>query len=326
MHDSLPGSNGAPMPYRRCGESGFQLPMLGLDLRSATREPVPRPCLIGEALELGVSHMDVTACSATGFSAGQEKVGQLFTPWRSRRDTMVVSARIGLGTQPGPMEGFGSRRQILSSLDGLLRRTRLDYIDILYAHRFDPCTPIEETASALACAVQQGKVLYTGLSSFAPASLIHISTLLAGTAAPIIAYQAPYSLLNRWIEDSLLAVLQERGIGCIASDPTIHQPPYSAADPSSWTKHDRSGSTIQGLARIAAARGQSTDQLAISWVLRETAIAAVLSPAAHSAELAAHSDAARRTHFTHEELAELDLYFDFCQDDALSCPEFRRGR
>ncbi|MFE9934397.1 aldo/keto reductase [Streptomyces sp. NPDC005533] len=309
MHDALTHPLAIPMPFRRCGGSGLHLSVLGLDMSAALQDPRPlSPCLIGEALDLSVTHMDVTTCGASGFAAGQDRIGQLFAPWHSRRDQMVVSARIGLGTQPGPLAGFGSRKQILSGLDGLLRRTGLDYLDLLYAHRFDSTTPVEETASALASAVQQGKALYIGLSSFAPAPLSHISTLLKAMGSPVAAYQAPYSLLNRWVEDFLLGVLKRHRLGCVAIDPGNHRQLRAARRP--YTEGAQpSRPPARRAEQIAAARGQSMDQLGVSWVLRDEAVTSVLIPAAHPYHLATYWDAVHRTCFTPSEIAELDVHY-----------------
>lgn len=296
------------VPSRRCGDSGLHLPVLGLDLSAALQAQNLSPCLIGAALDLGVTHVDVTASSATGFTAGQERIGQLIAPWRRRRDEMVVSARIGLGTQNGPLAGFGSRRQILSGLDGLLRRTGLGYLDLLYAHRFDAATPLWETTNALTHAVQQGKVLYIGLSSFAPAPLSQASRLLADMDTPVTAYQAPYSLLNRGLEAYILPVLREHRLGCVATDSSGHTELHCAALRASRAGCMRCG-RAQGPAQIAAERDQSMEQLAVSWVLRDPAITSVLTSAAHPYHLAAYGDAAHHTRFAPGELAELDACF-----------------
>ncbi|MET9325025.1 aldo/keto reductase [Streptomyces sp. NPDC003038] len=315
MHDVFSSPPAMTVPYRRCGGSGLHLPVLGLDMSAALQAPQAlSPCLIGEALDLGVTHLDVTAGLATGFTAGQERMGQLFAPWLLQRDQMVISARMGRGTQPGPLDGFGSRKQILSGLNGLLRRTGLDYLDILYAHRFDSSTPTEETTSALACAIKQGKVLYIGLSSFAPSPLSKISALLADMGTPVVAYQAPYSLVNRWIEDRLLPVLKEHGLGCIITNPSDHEQLRGAPRRASLMERPQRGRPARGPAEIAAAREQSMEQLAISWVLRDPAITSVLTSAAHPYHLAAHWDAVHRSCFSSEELAELDVYFPPYQD------------
>ncbi|MCC2280937.1 aldo/keto reductase [Streptomyces sp. ET3-23] len=257
--------------------------------------------LLRHAADLGVSHFDITPSSGNP-EGNAFATAQALPALLPRRETLAFSARIGLGSQPPGLPGFGSRKRLLSGLDSLLLHTGLDYLDLLYAHRYDAGTPLEETTGALASAVHQGKALYIGLSGYAPsmvrAALVHFRAL----GVPVASCQASYSLLDRWIEDGLLDILRRNGIGCVAAAPLAHGaltpsplPPQQDAPP------------LPALSRIAADRGQNLAQLALSWVLRRPHITSALITATRPHHLTEARAALEQLTFTPAELADLDV-------------------
>ncbi|MEU7183683.1 MULTISPECIES: aldo/keto reductase [Streptomyces] len=298
------------LPHRRSGRSGLHLPLLTLGLR-----PSPDfPSLLRHALQSGITAFDATPRHTSYGSPTEGEIGRALGVWRAERPDLVISARIGLATGPGPLDGFGSRKHILSTLDRVLRRIGLDHLDILYAHRYDPTTPLEETMGALASAVHQGKALYTGISGYAPAPAGQAAGLLRGLGAPAVACQASYSLLNRWVEEGLLDILDEHGIGCIACAPFHHGdlPRLAPLWPSPLDARSPRGHGDE-LSDLAAARGQSIAQLALSWTLRDPRITSALLTTSCPAHLLESSHATRNLTFTPAELIALDAC---CPPDA----------
>ncbi|WP_324289668.1 aldo/keto reductase [Streptomyces sp. H27-G5] len=226
---------------------------------------------------------------------------QILIPVQAWRNEVVISTRVGLGTHPMASLGFGSRKHLLSSLDRFLHQTGLDYLDILYAHRYDRRTPMDETVGALVSAVQQGKVLYVGLSDYAPSALGHANRLLHERGVPAIAYQTSYSLLDQWADSDLLSTLSHLGIGVIACAPLGHAaltPGRPVADSAS----------LNALAQIATARGQTLPQLALSWVLRNPIVTSALLSTTCPQHLIENISALDRTDFTPKELATLEQW------------------
>ncbi|RLU80130.1 hypothetical protein CTZ27_35340 [Streptomyces griseocarneus] len=295
-----------PMPRRRSGRSGLYFPLLGLDIGRQTQRsaPVHRSLLV-HAVGLGITHFDITASSGAPPTA-EADMARVLAPVKAWRDRLVITTRIGLGTRGGHIVGFGSRKHLHSSLDALLRGTGLDYVDVLYAHRYDCSTPLEETAAALAAAVHQGKALYVGLSSYFPSVLHQAADLMQDLGTPVVSYQASYSLLDRWIEGRILDVLDEYGIGCTACSPLAHS--ALAGTRALRTPHSSGSavSTTPALAQLAAARGQSLEQLAISWVLHNKHITSALISTSHIDHLTADRDAVGRLDFTSAEIHELN--------------------
>ncbi|MCC2280831.1 aldo/keto reductase [Streptomyces sp. ET3-23] len=299
-------SCGELMLHRPSGTHGLHLSAISLSIGSCAADPTaptPLRTLLRHATDLGISHFDVTPSirSPERTAAATALALPTLLP---HRDALAFSARIGLGSQPSGLPGFGSRKRLLSGLDNLLLHTGLDYLDLLYAHRYDVGTPLEETITALASAVQQGKALYVGLSGYAPsmvrAALRHSRPL----GVPLVSCQAGYSLLDRWIEDGLLELLQSQGVGCVAAAPLAHGaltpstlPPLGEAPP------------LPALSRIAADRGQNLAQLALSWVLRHPRITSALITATRPHHLAEARTALDHLSFTPAELADLDACY-----------------
>ena len=207
------------MPYRRCGRSGLDLPAVSLGLwwNFGHDRPLENGrAIVRRAFDLGITHFDLANNYGPPYGSAEENFGRLFaSDLRPYRDELVISTKAGYDMWPGPYGDLGSRKYLLASLDQSLGRMGLDYVDIFYSHRFDPDTPLEETMGALASAVQQGKALYVGISSYSAAKTAEAAAILRDLGIRLLIHQPSYSMLNRWIEPELLDVLGEEGIGCI---------------------------------------------------------------------------------------------------------------
>ena len=214
----------ARMPYRRSGRSGLQLPAISLGLwhnfgddKAAT--PSGRSCAAPSTC--GITHFDLANNYGPPYGCGRGRTSARC--WRRTcgryRDELVISTKAGYDMWPGPYGDGGSRKYLLASLDASLARMGLDYVDIFYSHRFDPDTPLEETMGALDTAVRSGRALYAGISSYSPERTAEAAAILRSLGTPLLIHQPSYSMLNRWVEDGLLDVLGEEGIGCIAFSP-----------------------------------------------------------------------------------------------------------
>ncbi|WP_370424116.1 aldo/keto reductase (plasmid) [Streptomyces sp. QH1-20] len=293
----------ASPPYRRSGVSGLCLSPLGLGL--APRFPARlSSTLVGHALDLGVTHFDLS-CPSAGRHQAEEEIGTALAPWRTWREEMTLTVRVGLGTGPHPSAGYGSRRHILGSLDAFLSRTGQDYVDVLYLHRHDPNTPLEESARAMASAVNQGKALYVGLSSFPAAHVRQVASLLSALGTPAVAYQGTYSLLDRWAEVQVLDLLDELGIGFIACAPMAHGTLTRSRRPPQPRATDAVDALVT-LTQIAASRQQPLEHLALAWCLRNPAVTSALLRTSSLEHLTANHHAAQYTAFYPAELAALD--------------------
>ncbi|HSK92019.1 MAG TPA: aldo/keto reductase, partial [Euzebyales bacterium] len=236
------------------------------------------------------------------------------------RDELFISTKAGYDMWPGPYGVGGSRKYLLASLEQSLRRMGLDYVDVFYSHRFDADTPLEETMGALASAVQQGKALYAGVSSYSPAATRDAAALLRDLGVPLLIHQPSYSILNRWIETELLDVLEDEGAGCIAFSPLaqgmltdkylggVPDDSRAAAEGSlkqQWLSEDNLGQ-IRVLNEIADGRGQSLAQMAIAWTLRDPRVTSALIGARTVDQLDENLAALDRLDFTDDELAAID--------------------
>jgi L-glyceraldehyde 3-phosphate reductase len=223
---------------------------------------------------------------------------------------------------PGPYGEWGSRKYLLASLDQSLMRMGLDYVDIFYSHRYDPATPLEETMGALHTAVQTGKALYVGISSYGPSKTRESAAILRDLKVPFVIHQPSYSMLNRWVEDGLLDVLQGEGLGCIAFSPLAQGlltakylkgiPESSrAAQDGSLSKSLLTETTlanVRALNQIAHARGQSLAQMAIAWVLAKPAITSALIGASSWTQIEECLGALKNLQFSEQEISSIDTY------------------
>jgi len=314
------------MLYRRCGASGLKLPAVSLGLWQNFGHDRPLDtsrAILRRAFDLGVTHFDLANNYGPPYGSAEENFGRVFEQdFRPYRDELVISTKAGYDMWPGPYGDRGSRKYLLASLDQSLLRMGLDYVDIFYSHRFDPETPLEETMGALDSAVRQGKALYVGISSYSAERTNEAAAILRDFGPPLLIHQPSYSMLNRWIEDALLEVLGELGVGCIVFSPLAQGmltdkylngiPKDSrAAQHGSLSEELLSDAVLErvrALNEIAARRGQSLAQLAIAWTLRDARVTSALIGASSVAQLEANVAALERLDLSPEEIEEIDRY------------------
>jgi L-glyceraldehyde 3-phosphate reductase len=312
------------LPYRRCGRSGLLLPevSLGLWQNFGDGKPVEvQRAILRRAFDLGVTHFDLANNYGPPYGSAEINFGRIMREdLRPYRDELIISTKAGYDMWPGPYGDHGSRKYLLASLDQSLSRMGLEYVDIFYSHRFDPDTPLEETMGALATAVQSGKALYAGISSYSAERTLEAADLLRRMGTPLLIHQPSYSMLNRWIEGGLLDVLEREGAGCIAFSPLAQGvltgkylngvPAGSRASLDGSLSPDQLAPQIlahvRALNELAAARGQSLAQLALSWALRDPRVTSVLIGASSVAQLEENLAAVEHTEFTDDELAAID--------------------
>jgi L-glyceraldehyde 3-phosphate reductase len=313
--------------YRRCGRSGLQLPAVSLGLWHNFGDDKPietQRAILRRAFDRGVTHFDLANNYGPPYGSAEENFGAIYaSDLRPYRDELLISTKAGYDMWPGPYGEWGSRKYLLASLDQSLDRMGLDYVDIFYSHRFDPDTPLEETMGALATAVQSGRALYAGISSYSADRTREAAALLREMGVPLLIHQPSYSMLNRWVEDgspSLLDVLGELGVGCIAFSPLAQGmltdryldgiPEGSRAaqgkslDPSLIS--DEALAHIRRLNEIARARGQSLAQLALAWVLRDERVTSVLIGASSVQQLDDNLDVVDNLALSPEELDAIE--------------------
>jgi L-glyceraldehyde 3-phosphate reductase len=316
------------MSYRRCGSSGLELPAVSLGLWHNFGDDVPfdrQREILRRAFDLGVTNFDLANNYGPPNGSAETNFGRhLADDFRPYRDELVISSKAGWDMWPGPYgQGGGSRKYVLASLDQSLQRLGLDYVDIFYSHRPDPTTPLEETMGALHTAVQSGKALYAGISSYSPQMTAEAARILADLGTPLLIHQPSYSMLNRWIEtEGLLDVLAEAGAGCIAFSPLaqgmltdkyltgVPEGSRAAQDKSldRGMITDQYLTHVRALNDLAQARGQSLAQLALSWALRDRRVTSVLIGASSTRQLEQNIAALDNLEFSAEELAAIDQH------------------
>jgi L-glyceraldehyde 3-phosphate reductase len=314
------------MPYRRTGRSGLDLPALSLGLwHNFGGEDVFETgrAVLRRAFDRGVTHFDLANNYGPPYGSAEENFGLwLERDFRPYRDELVISSKAGWDMWPGPYGDGGSRKYLIASCEQSLKRMKLDYVDIFYSHRPDFSTPLEETMTALAQLVRQGKALYVGISSYGPKRTRAAAAILQDLGVPLLIHQPSYSLINRWIEDSLLDTLTEIGAGTIVFSPLaqglltdkyLNGVPAgtrawknSSFDPALLSEENLA--RVRALREIAHRRGQSLAQLAIAWVLRNPAVTSALIGARSVAQLDNALDALNRLDFTPDELCEIDRH------------------
>lgn len=313
------------MRYRRCGRSGIDLPVISLGFWHNFGDDKPlagQREIMHTAFDLGITHFDLANNYGPPYGSAEINAGRILREDFTRyRDELFISSKAGWDMWPGPYGNLGSRKYILASLDQSLERLGLDYVDVFYHHRPDPDTPLEESMGALATAVQQGKALYVGISSYGPQRTIRAAKILAEMGVPLFIHQPSYSMLNRWIEDDrLLDALEEVGAGSITFSPLAQGmltdryvdgiPAGSRAtegkslDPT-WVSGDNA-ERLRGLAAIAKERGQSLAQMAVAWTLRDPRVTTTLVGASSAEQLRETAGAVRNLEFTSDELAAID--------------------
>jgi L-glyceraldehyde 3-phosphate reductase len=314
------------MRYERCGRSGLKLPAIslglwhnfgGVDTFENSR------LIVRHAFDLGITHFDLANNYGPPPGSAEETFGQLLrSDLAPYRDELVISTKAGYLMWPGPYGEWGSRKYLLASLDQSLLRMGLEYVDIFYHHRPDPETPLEETMGALDQAVRSGKALYAGVSSYSAEQTRQAASLLRSMGTPCLIHQPRYSMFDRWIENGLLTVLGEEGIGCIVFSPLAQGlltdkylkgiPADSrAANPNGFLKReqvtdDKIGKVL-GLQELAQARGQNVAQMALAWVLRHSGVNSALIGASRVGHIDDAVGALQNLDFTAEELQTVEL-------------------
>jgi L-glyceraldehyde 3-phosphate reductase len=314
------------MRYRRVGRSGLELPAVCLGLWQnfgGDRPLEDQRAIVHRAFDLGITHFDLANNYGPPYGSAEENFGRILaTDLRAYRDELVVSTKAGYDMWPGPYGDRGSRKYLLASLDQSLARMGLPYVDIFYSHRADPDTPLEETMGALDAAVRQGKALYAGISSYSAERTRQAAEILRGLGTPLLIHQPSYSMLNRWIEDGLLDVLGQEGIGCIVFSPLAQGlltsryldgiPEGSRASrPGSLDAgqlNEQNLARVRALHEIAAGRGQTLAQMAVAWTLRDPRVTAALLGASSVAQLEDNIAALDNLAFGSDELAEIDRH------------------
>ncbi|EHT2456351.1 L-glyceraldehyde 3-phosphate reductase [Escherichia fergusonii] len=319
------------MQYRYCGKSGLRLPALSLGLWhnfGHVNALESQRVILRKAFDLGITHFDLANNYGPPPGSAEENFGRLLREdFAAYRDELIISTKAGYDMWPGPYGSGGSRKYLLASLDQSLKRMGLEYVDIFYSHRVDENTPMEETASALAHAVQSGKALYVGISSYSPERTQKMVELLHEWKIPLLIHQPSYNLLNRWVDKSgLLDTLENNGVGCIAFTPMAQgllTGKYLNGIPEDSRMH-REGNKVRGLTpkmlteanlnslqllnEMAQQRGQSMAQMALSWLLKDERVTSVLIGASRAEQLEENVEALNNLTFSTEELAQIDQH------------------
>lgn len=313
------------MEFRRCGESGLKLPAVSLGLwhnfGDATLVETSRQ-LLRRAFDLGITHFDLANNYGPPPGSAERHFGRIlqedFSPWR---DELIISTKAGYTMWEGPYGDWGSRKYLIASLDQSLKRMGLEYVDIFYHHRPDPETPLKETMRALDHIVRQGKALYVGLSNY-PADIARQAIdILNDLGTPCLIHQPKYSMFERWVEDELLDVLAEKGVGSIAFSPLAGGqltdrylqgiPADSrAASGSRFLNPDQLTEAklrkVRQLNDLAQQRGQKLSQMALAWVLRDDKVTSVLIGASKVAQIDDAVGMLANRHFSADECTAID--------------------
>jgi L-glyceraldehyde 3-phosphate reductase len=313
-------------PYRRCGRSGLQLPAISLGLWQNFGDDFPiehSRAVLRRAFDLGITHFDLANNYGPPYGSAEINFGRIFAEdFKPYRDELIISTKAGYDMWPGPYGEWGSRKYLLGSLDQSLKRMGLEYVDIFYSHRFDPETPLQETMGALDAAVRQGKARYVGISSYGPRRTEEAAEILRELGTPLLIHQPSYSMLNRWVEQELLDVLEREGVGAIVFSPLaqglltakyldgvpedsrVKRGNYFSAEMITPENLER----VRALNEIAQRRGQSLAQLAIAWVLRDPRVTSALLGASSVKQLEQNVAALDRLDFDQGELEEIDRH------------------
>ncbi|MFD7558147.1 L-glyceraldehyde 3-phosphate reductase [Streptomyces sp. NPDC059835] len=315
------------MEYRRTGRSGLKLPAVSLGLWhnfGDDRSLASQRAILRRAFDLGVTHFDLANNYGPPPGSAELNFGKIFAQdFAPFRDELILSTKAGYLMHPGPYGEWGSRKYLLSSLDASLKRMGVDYVDVFYSHRFDPETPLEETMGALASAVRQGKALYVGVSSYTAEQTAEAARILRDMGVRPLIHQPSYSMINRWTEeDGLLYTLEEAGMGCISFAPLaqglltgkyLKEIPEGSRATQGKSLNPALLSEdvvrrLNGLNEIAARRGQSLAQLALTWVLRDERMTSALIGASSVKQLEENVAALAGDRLSEAELKEIDSF------------------
>lgn len=312
------------MTYRRCGKSGIRLPAISIGLwhNFGYVDNIEKSRrILRAAFDAGITHFDLANNYGPPYGSAEENFGLMlkrdFLPYR---DELIISSKAGYDMWAGPYGNLGSRKYLVASCDQSLKRMGLEYVDIFYHHRPDPDTPLEETMTALDHLVRQGKALYVGISNY-PADMAEMAiSLLKGLGTPCLIHQAKYSMLERWVEDDLLSVLDDNGVGCIAFSPLaqgmltnkyidgIPDDSRAAKDMTYLEKNqvETHLPKIRELNELAQQRGQKLSQMALSWLLKDDRVTSVLIGASSVRQLMENLEALDKLEFDENEIRKID--------------------
>ncbi|MFC5650172.1 aldo/keto reductase [Paenibacillus solisilvae] len=313
------------MTYNRSGRSGLRIPAISLGLWhnfGGINVYENGRAMVRRAFDLGITHFDLANNYGPPAGSAEESFGQILKQdMLPYRDEMIISTKAGYYMWPGPYGEWGSKKNLIASLDQSLKRMQLDYVDIYYHHRPDPNTPLEETMAALDLVVRQGKALYVGISNYRPEEARKASQILKKLGTPCVIHQPNYSMMSRWIEDGLQDVLDEEGIGSIVFSPLqggLLTDRYlngiaddsRAAGPSVFMSRDAINeglvNKVRQLDELAKSRGQKLSQMALAWVLRGGRVTSALIGASKVSQIEDAMGALSVPAFTDEELKKID--------------------
>lgn len=312
------------MQYMRCGKSGVLLPRVSLGLwhNFGSVDPYEnQQAILREAFDNGITHFDLANNYGPVPGSAESNFGKMInTDFRTYRDEMIISTKAGYTMWEGPYGDWGSRKYLMSSLDQSLKRMGLEYVDIFYHHRPDPETPLEETMEALRDIVAQGKALYVGISNYRAEEARRAIDLLEEMGVHCLIHQPNYNMRDRWIEDGLQDVLEEKGVGSICFSPLaqgVLTDRYKDGIPED--SRAASGRTAVGqqitpevleitskLRSIATERGQTLAQMALAWILRRDRVTSVLIGASRVSQLQDNLACIRKLEFTEDELQAIE--------------------
>lgn len=313
------------MEYRRCGKSGLKLPAFSLGLWhnfGDVNDYENSRQLIRTAFDQGITHFDLANNYGPPPGSAEENFGKILKQdFQGYRDELIISSKAGYTMWDGPYGDWGSKKYLVSSLDQSLRRMQLGYVDIFYHHRPDPDTPLEETMAALDLIVRQGKALYVGLSNYRPEAAAKAFAILKQLGTPCLIHQPKFSMLERWVEEGLLDLLEKEGVGCIPFSPLaqglltdkyLHGIPADSRVATSGIFLKEAHITperiekVAKLNEIAQQRGQKLAQMALAWLLQKKAVTSVLIGASKPAQITDSVQALANTSFSEAELAAIN--------------------
>ena len=313
------------MQYRNCGKSGLKLPLLSIGLwhnfGGASGMSSESKKILFASFDAGITHFDLANNYGPPYGSAEENFGKVMqSDFKKYRDEMIISSKAGYDMWPGPYGEWGSKKHVIASCDQSLQRMKIDYVDIFYSHRFDPNTPLEETADALESIYRSGKALYIGISSYSANKTKAMIKILKNRNIKLFIHQPSYSLINRWIEKDLTKTLIENGVGCIAfsplaqgflSDKYLNGIPKGTrvSENSSFSKDlitKNNLKTINNLNSIAKKRGQSLSQMALAWVLNNKAVTSALIGVRTLTQLQDNLAALNNLKFSKDELKSID--------------------
>ena len=315
------------MEYRRCGNSGLKLPAVSLglwhnfghiDVLENARN------ILRLAFDSGITHFDLANNYGPPAGTAEENFGTIYkTDFKRYRDELIISTKAGYGMWDGPYGDWGSKKYLVASLDQSLKRMGLEYVDIFYHHRPDPDTPLEETMSALDLIVRQGKALYVGISSYHPAEAAKAIEILKQLGTPCLIHQPKYSMFDRWVENGLMDVLGEKGVGCIPFSPLAqglltNKYLNGIPEDSRASSHRGNGAIdenqvsdekinkVRQLNQLAEERGQKLAQMALAWILKDPRVTSVLIGVSKPEQVTDSLQCLKNYHFTQEELVRIE--------------------